>query len=478
MKRLLIGGLAVGSLLFAASGVASANTTTPQALPTAISLAKTVATSSVSGGAWPTAPNPGSVTVSFATPASGQAISGYSVTCKAPTKDTLGNPISLPNLVATFAVNPADGSSADGDYSNDGTTTSLTVGPYSVVAANELPPLTCTVTAINAGGAKAGVAGPATSPAPSGTCSDSNATAASGLENVLGSGDLSPVTGVNNRPPTAPSTGIAGGAQTSQTNTFVIANLTSFGSLPQVPFCTTNPTYNPHLLSDQATTFAQTVSFIPAVTPFVAVPSTLTHTSTGCASLTTGPASTGNCKASLPAAVHASEAKFTGLGLSAKVKSALTLQVSAGSEIVYAYDSYDFHLDSCPGTATVSCITNTAAIIAGSGGALTATPGVGLFAVVDGAPHTVLPGAALVGAKVSPVFSKTGNPNPAPPAAVGVVFGGAQLTLGITVGGSLVSIPLQVAEPGTVIKQLSGGLTDGGDTNYTTPVALAAAALF
>src|SRR3954470_5842313 len=120
MKRLLFGGLAVGSMLFAATGVAAANTATPQAAPSIINLDAATAGSSVSGSSWPLAANPGSVAVAFNTPAGTEHISGYAVTCKAPQVDTLGNPLVNPNLVATFVVDPAAHTSADADYSNTG----------------------------------------------------------------------------------------------------------------------------------------------------------------------------------------------------------------------------------------------------------------------------------------------------------------------------------------------------------------------
>src|SRR3954454_4229286 len=114
MKRLLIGGFAVGAMLFTASGVASANTASPQALPAVINLDALTATSAVSGSSWPLATNPGSVAVSFATPASGDHVSGYAVTCKAPktAADVLKTPMVNPDLVATFAVNPTTGAAA------------------------------------------------------------------------------------------------------------------------------------------------------------------------------------------------------------------------------------------------------------------------------------------------------------------------------------------------------------------------------
>ena len=143
-----------------------------------------------------------------------------------------------------------------------------------------------------------------------------------GIENVLGGGNLAPVTGVNNVAPTAPSH-LTGGIQQSQQNSFVVADLTAFGIGPNIPFCTTNSTYAPHLLSDQATFFAPNLSYVPAVT-------------------------------TPPTKVHPAEAKFTGLGVTAPVKSSSVLTVASGSEVLYLYDSVHFNLDSCPSTAVVT----------------------------------------------------------------------------------------------------------------------------
>ena len=91
MKRLLLGGLAVGSLLFAATGVASANTASPLAKPTKVSLAKSVLTSTVNvGNSWPLATDPGKMILAFATPNPAELVSGAAVVCKPPTKN---NPI-------------------------------------------------------------------------------------------------------------------------------------------------------------------------------------------------------------------------------------------------------------------------------------------------------------------------------------------------------------------------------------------------
>jgi len=143
MKRLLIGAVAVGSLLFAATGVASANTATPQSKPSAISLAKPATqyiatapggcTSTLTGPAsgtcifqpyfptghvtagpagftaWPQAAQPGALSVTFDTPSNGENISGYAVTCLPPIKTSDGLTTitpALPPLVATFVLNP------------------------------------------------------------------------------------------------------------------------------------------------------------------------------------------------------------------------------------------------------------------------------------------------------------------------------------------------------------------------------------
>ncbi len=469
MKRLLFGGLAVGSLLFAATGVASANTTTPQAPPAVIGLDSTVVTSLVSGGAWPLATDPGSMTVSFATPAPSQAISGYAVTCKAPVVDTLGNPIVLPNLVATFVVNPADGSSADTDYSNDGTTTTLLVGPYSVneaassnALAHALPPLACTVVPSNAGGAaKAGKPNKATAPAPSGDCSPNGTGTIPGLETRFGGGNIDLITsafpgffGSNNTPPTAPTVpGIGVGKQTgARNNDVVIADLSGVGGPSAVPFCTTNSTYNPHLLSDQAVTFSPTVAQIPAKT------------------VGTG--------------LHPAQAKLSGLNIVASVKSTSTLTVAAGASVLFAYDAAHFHIDACPSTAAVTCITDTAAIIAGSGGTVPAITGVGYIAAIDSNSHTVLPGKPIVSSAISLTISKNvytqvaaGSPcdkwtGPASgfcvlttsvagpyPAAFGLSFGGAKTTISV---GAAPGVPVQVAPPAGVIAKVNASFVSVG----------------
>jgi len=482
MKRLLIGGLAVGSMLLGVSGVAAANSVTPLATPAVINLDKTVLTSTVSGDSWPLAANPGTMMVSFATPSSGQAVSGYAVTCKAPTKDTLGAPITLPSLVATFAVNPATGTSADPDFNpagsphdaNPSTITSLMVGPYSVVDGTHLPPLACTIVASNAGGSsKAGKPNTATAPAPSGDCSVDTATVGTGLESQLGAGSLAPVTGDNNDPPeattflgtaTTPANTPPLGKQTAKNFDFVLADLTGFGGPPAVPFCSTNEQYLPHLLADQPVAFSPTLSAIPAVTPFksVGVPA--------CASLTTGPA-TATCKANAPATVHPAQVKFAGLGLTATVRSTATLTV-ASSNTLFAYDSAHFAPDACTAPALVLCVTNTALIVAG--GAPTPPAGVGYFAVVDSNSHIVTPGKPIVGPPISITFHKTGF-LPAMPAALGISFGGAKTSIAV---GAAPPVPVQVAPPGSVILQLSSGATDGGDLNYKSAIAIAPVGLF
>lgn len=482
MKRLLIGGLAVGSMLLGVSGVAAANTVSPLATPAVINLDKTVLTSTVSGDSWPLAANPGTMMVSFATPSSPQAVSGYAVTCKAPTKDTLGAPISLPNLVATFAVNPATGTSADPDFNpagsphdaNPSTITSLQVGPYSVVNGTHLPPLQCTIVASNAGGSsKAGKPNTATAPAPSGDCSVDTATVGTGLESQLGAGSLLPVTGDNNDDPIAttflgtgatPATTPPLGKQTAKNFDFVLADLSGFGGPSAVPFCSTNEQYLPHLLADQPVAFSPVLSAIPQVFPFksVGVPA--------CTSLVTGPA-TATCKANAPATVHPAQVKFAALGLTATVKSTATLTVSS-SNTLFAYDSVHFAPDACTTVAGAFCITNSALIVAG--GAPTPPPGVSYFAVSDSNSHIILPGKPIVGAPISITFHKTGV-TAGMPLALGISFGGAQTTISV---GAAPPVPVQVAPPGSVILGLTSGATDGGDLNYKSAIAIAPVGLF
>jgi len=475
MKRLLIGGLAVGSLLFAASGVASANTSTPLAAPAVVNLDALTTTSSVTGGSWPLSGD-GRVTVSFATPASTERVSGYAVSCKAPTKSADGLvPLTIPSIAATFEVDPSTGASTDADLSVAGTTTSLKVGPFSVVDATQLPPLTCTVVVTNAGGAsKAGKPNKATAPAPTGDCSVDAASVGTGLESVLGGGSLAPLVGPNgttgasnNKAPVGPTLPVTvTGKQTATNFDVTLANLTGFGGPAAVPFCTTNNNYEPHLLSDQSVSFGPTLTAIPAVTT---------------------PASR----------AHPAEVKFTALGLTASVKTTSTLTVSPGSQVLYAYDAVHFNVDSCPSSATLTCFTNTAAIVAG--GAPAPPAGVGYIAVIQTAGQTVLPGHPLLGVPATMTFSKnvftaigagacdrlvgpasaTCVPTTAVagpyPTALGIAFGGAQTTIAV---GAAPGVPVQVAPPGSVILQLSGGVTDGGDLNYKSAIAAAPSALF
>jgi hypothetical protein len=497
MKRLLIGGLAVGALLFGATGVASASTTNPAlAKPTKVSLAKTVLTSSVNvGQSWPLATDPGKMVLSFASH-NAEAVSGMAVVCKPPTKDspllaipavlpaTLATP--LPNMVATFNVDPATGLSTDPDFANDGTTTTLTVGPYSVFNSTTLPPLACTVTLTNAAGlSPAGTANTATGPAPTAYCSVDPASAATGQEVQLGSGSLTPVTGVNNHAPSGvqlstPATSL--GTQKDVHYGFVLADLSAFAQSSAVPFCTTNSVYQPHLDSDVPISFSTTVSLSAAVT--------------------TGPL----------ASQHAARVKIAGLGITSPVHSASVLSIAAGSATVYAFDSFHFKVQSCPSTATVTCASGPlaqAAIIAGSGGALSAVPNMEYIAVFDSAPHTVAAMGSIVGAKISPVFERTANFATATPPALGIFFAGSSLSLAV---GGPPFVPVTVAPPGPVIAGINASFIDavtagpvicnpqtgpatvtcipysavsghanpyfGGDTNYSTPVAIAYSALF
>jgi hypothetical protein len=500
MKRLLIGGLAVGALLFGATGVASASTTNPAlAKPTKVSLAKTVPTSSVNvGQSWPLATDPGKMVLSFASH-NAEAVSGMAVVCKPPTKDspllaipavlpaTLATP--LPNMVATFNVDPATGLSTDPDFANDGTTTTLTVGPYSVFNSTTLPPLACTVTLTNAAGlSPAGTANTATGPAPTGTCSVDPASAATGLEVQLGSGSLLPVTGVNNHAPSGaqlstPATSL--GTQKDVHYGFVLADLSAFAQSSAVPFCTTNSVYQPHLDSDVPISFATTVSLSAAVVAPAPI-----------------------------ASQHAARVKIAGLGITSPVHSASVLSIAAGSATVYAFDSFHFKVQSCPSTATVTCASGPlaqAAIIAGSGGALSAIPNMEYIAVFDSAPHTVAALGSIVGAKISPVFERTANFATATPPALGIIFAGSSLSLSV---GASPPVPVKVAPPGPVIAGINASFIDagtalpavcnavtglpgpgatcipysaisghlnpyfGGDTNYSTPVAIAYSALF
>jgi hypothetical protein len=85
----------------------------------------------------------------------------------------------------------------------------------------------------------------------------------------------------------------------------------------------------------------------------------------------------------------------------------------------------------------------------------------------------VAPGHPIVSAAGTITFQRTALASP--PAAFFLMFGGSQTTISV---GAAPGVPVQVAPPGAVIKQLTSGATDGGDTNYTTPVFTGLTSLF
>jgi len=433
MKRLLIGLLAVGGLLFATGGVASATTSaTIIAKPTAVNLDKTVgacsqydtlaapASCGVFGGAaghsgWPLASDPGYLLVKFPTPAT--AVTGYSVAC-VPPKVTQGGPsgatpvpITLNTMVSTFLVNPDKTSAnSDIDYDNTAGTTTLYVGPSAIANANTLPPMICTVTATNVSGATVGKPSSyATAPAQSSYCGSAVNSAASdytvpatGAEQgplySVGSGDLTPITANITAPVSG---GYVAGKQTSNVFTAVVADVSAIvPGTPPLIYCSTGPTYQPQLIVNEKTIFAPTVSAIAAVT-------------TGAAS-----------------GQHAAEIKVAGLGVNAPLNSSAQLNAAPGAQVLYAYDAYDFKVKAgstgCPSTTKFTCITNTAAII--SGGAPNIA-GVGYIAIIQTDGATVLPGKPLVSVPATITFEKTGAANSAPPSVFGLSYAGASLTL-------------------------------------------------
>ena len=466
MKRLLIGGLAVGSMLFAATGVATASTsaTIPNA-PVSTDLANPA----ITADAWPLVATPGSLSVSFDTPSSALAISGYTVVCTAPALSSDGAALyhSLPPIAASFVVDASTGTSADTDYSNTGGRVTLVVGPYSVAATHALPPLLCTVIASNAKGSskplKLNKVG--TSVPPSSTCAydETSDGLGQGLLVAIGGGDLSPILGVspsglpNHIEPIAPATTSTGATTFSQTSSnfdVVIADLSGLGGGP-TPYCSTNAQYNEHILSNQPVAFSQLGTKLAAVT--------------------TGSASK----------LHPKQVAFSNIGLTATVKAGIPLNV-ASSDVVYAFDNTHFSIDSC--TGGTSC-TITAAAQPALG--LPAAPTGAAYVIVhDAATHVIAPGKPIVGAKIKLTVSKRQflqvaavacdkwvGPLSAGCVPVVAAAGPYPATFGltlataitvITVGSS--TLPIQLTAPGNFVFAVSGGTSHGGDTNYLSHV--------
>jgi len=476
MKRLLIGGLAVGSLLFAATGVASANTsTTVVGAPVSTDLANPAITSD----AWPLVPSPGTLQVSFDSPSLSKKINGYTVSCTAPALASDGSALvtPLPPIAATFAVNPADGTSADADMSIASGRVTLTVGPYSVAVADELPPLTCTLIASNAFGVTKPIKlnkAPGTSLPPSGTCAyDATSDGlGNGLLAIMGGSHgpshvFDPILGVsasglpNHKEPIAPVT--TNGAnpatftQTASNFDVVIADLTALGGGP-TPFCSTNVQYNEHVLSDQPVTFASSGLRVPAVT-------------------------SGTKQ-------HPKQVTLSNVGLTASVKAGIPLNVSS-SDTVYVFDSTHFSLDSCTGGTTCT-ITSAAQPSLG----LPAAPtGASYVIVHDALSHLIAPGKPIVGAKIKLTVSKRVFLQVAAvacdkwvgPASAGCVpvtavagpypaaFGLTLATAVTTITVSTAPLPITLVAPGSFIFAASGGAAGhGGDTNYLSHVVEAA----